>query len=955
MSAKYNTEAYILLLILGALQHTSFGLDCFVSDFGNYNESTKDCSDVHRLTFINISAPWSRIPAKLIEQTQRIQGIIVDGQSLKSIDNKGFCEWKYLTSFSADANQIKTLPSRMLGDCHNLQMLSLSNNSVNDIFEDTFYGLSLLVELDLSNNQIVSLPDVVFHPLISLRVLLLTNNKIGVIDKDHFTHNSVLNVLELNYNQINFIEQSAFWKLERLQTLELSFNPELKVIDLTSMDRLHDVYINNCNLSNLHIPNMLEEINANSNKITRLSIDSNSLLSGLYLKNNSFQDISELTQATKLRTLDISNNNITTIDFSYLMGTQIRELFVLDNPIQNFNVNSLTSINTIKLIEISLNNLDDQTLADLMKETRDKHISVQDPNRVPRKYTTPLPIVTTSTNGLTTPTNGITTQTNGLLTTPTNGLTTPSSVGPVQIPTIPTTPNVPVPSPVDTIDSLLDRIKKLESLTTILIWVLVAFSIFISCQVVLFVVTNYRRCSIPIPNIFSHNGISNGQRDHIMTNSMDPILEDTLITQFKSIIGVVQLVLVMSHAVTGQSYTISNLGKSNEGCKKITFDEITQDIPSELSNENVCSVEVRNQQLDIMTVKRFCGWKNLTYIYAEMDNITSLPANFLADCHNLQTLSLSGNKINTIDENAFQNLSALTTLDLSNNNIDVFNGSVCKPLQSLTNLRLNNNKLKTLNADIFQNLTKLVKLDLSNNSINQIDNNTFNPLQELRVLNVSFNPDLKYMKYTEMPKLKVLNIAHDQFTDLYVTSNMTKIIAEFNKISSLSIDPTNKLERIYLRNNSLLHIEWIWQTPSLKVLDAPHNNISFNFQSMFVFFSRKIESYDLTGNPCNFQLDKLAEHDEIMATYITHKVTRLENDISNLINLTEKVSDLKAMTYWMIIIFTLFMVFQISLFVYKNRMHSNVSFPNVFGQSNRPTNRSDEFNEFYPNLLEHGF
>ncbi|XP_055313720.1 leucine-rich repeat-containing G-protein coupled receptor 4-like [Sitodiplosis mosellana] len=555
MGARQKTLISILLSMF--VIHVASGFECEVRDFQNYTDSIKGCDDAKVLTF-NVKL-WSTPPKDLLNQTRNIHSIDVSGQSLKAIDNKGLCDWPYIKFIFAEENNITSLPSQALAGCHLLNTLSLSKNNISEIYDDAFHGLSLLTNLNLSNNQITSLSGNVFKPLTSLKTLRLNNNQMQAIDTDHFENNRKLEILDLSYNQIIAIDHGSFWKLKKLLTLDLSYNPGLNSLDLSEMDRLHDVIVNGASLTYLRIPTYVVNVFANNNNITQLKIDPNGSLEELCLSYNALRNISDLSPATQLTNLDISYNNITDIDFSYLMSTQIQRIDVLENPIKTFNVQALTSLPAIKSIEITTSNLDNRTLTVLITETNRLNIRLRDPNRDKERKTsmTMPPVTPVGPVTLSTPTT-ISTTTAKLTPAPTLAPKT-TAVPSIQKPT-PThapTPSAPTNSKDGMNNDMLRRIQNLEStieshiktepnessapnqhtemaesvanLRVLIICTMVAFTMFVSCQLAVFVNSNYRRWRILMPNFFPirHNGLANNRRTQL-NGSMDPMVEDVL-------------------------------------------------------------------------------------------------------------------------------------------------------------------------------------------------------------------------------------------------------------------------------------------------------------------------------------------------------------------------------------------------------------------------------------------
>ncbi|CAC5373342.1 unnamed protein product [Mytilus coruscus] len=93
-----------------------------------------------------------------------------------------------------------------------------------------------------------------------------------------------------------------------------------------------------------------------------------------------------------------------------------------------------------------------------------------------------------------------------------------------------------------------------------------------------------------------------------------------------------------------------------------------------------------------------------TYVSLSKNKITTIDANVFQGMTALQTLFMNENKITTVDANSFQGLTALTLLDLSYNKIT-------KDLKVLTVLDLEDNPLDCSNCEL-----KTIKDFLKNNS-----------------------------------------------------------------------------------------------------------------------------------------------------------------------------------------------------------------------------------------------
>ncbi|XP_039580959.1 leucine-rich repeat-containing G-protein coupled receptor 4 [Passer montanus] len=104
---------------------------------------------------------------------------------------------------------------------------------------------------------------------------------------------------------------------------------------------------------------------------------------------------------------------------------------------------------------------------------------------------------------------------------------------------------------------------------------------------------------------------------------------------------------------------------------------------------------------------------------------------------NLESLTLTGTKINSIPVNLCQEQKVLRTLDLSYNNIkDLPSFKGCHTLEEIS---LQHNQIHEIAEDTFQGLSSLRVLDLSRNRIHRIHKGAFITVGALLNLDLSFN------------------------------------------------------------------------------------------------------------------------------------------------------------------------------------------------------------------------
>lgn len=463
------------------------------------------------------------IPTEIFDQYTLLQSLDMKSNQLPTIANATFSKLKKLKTLYVVNNSLTSFPARAFVNCASLMTIDFSQNNISGLQNDNFFGLTSLTNLDLSQNQISTIDDDAFSSLVQLKELRLTQNRIQIIDKTLFARNHKLEMLYLDENEIAIIQPEAFWNLNNLRTLELNNNSRLTNVDLTHMNKLQDVFVNGAALVKLNVPATISKIYASNNVILNIQVEPNSTLKELDLEKNLCRDICQFGSLARLEELKLDFNNISTVDFGCLQNmTALRFLKLKNNPIRDLNATALlTYLPGLKSIQISAKNFDKPNLdkfIDTIKINGSNKIKIKDEND------RPLNDVTTTTT-----------------------TTTPMPVSDA------------TPSPTDSanvsneINLLLARIDKLETYITakeqegkandsivqsemeqsvanlrlMIVWTILAFSAFVSFQIIVFVRQNYKRFRLPV-NSTPRNVIQNGRNRSRSHESVSPILEEVL-------------------------------------------------------------------------------------------------------------------------------------------------------------------------------------------------------------------------------------------------------------------------------------------------------------------------------------------------------------------------------------------------------------------------------------------
>ena len=246
----------------------------------------------------------------------------------------------------------------------------------------------------------------------------------------------------------------------------------------------------------------------------------------------------------------------------------------------------------------------------------------------------------------------------------------------------------------------------------------------------------------------------------------------------------------------------------------------------------------------------------------------------------LYYLSIAGNEITTLDSVIIKDLIKLNTLNISENRITEVPGKTFRYQSDLAVLDLSRNSIKRIENNSFEGLENLVVLELQENQIELIQNDSLLHFMSLLGLNLSFNQIVTIPRLP--PPLTILDLRSNKIEQFdrecfSALSDIIEIILESNFLTSI---PTNafkgnlKLQVLNLSFNRLSTIDtrvfpldcnlesldishnlidrvvlYPDRFPSIKQLDAIHNNISYIAPDRLLkIFPRSIISINLSNN-----------------------------------------------------------------------------------------------------------
>jgi Leucine-rich repeat (LRR) protein len=196
-----------------------------------------------------------------------------------------------------------------------------------------------------------------------------------------------------------------------------------------------------------------------------------------------------------------------------------------------------------------------------------------------------------------------------------------------------------------------------------------------------------------------------------------------------------------------RKFQITKIVNFNAWYQNNTFPKIDHQTFRNMSNlDTIWMSGCRIQSLAEMTFQNLIV---LTKLGLRNNEIKVLHANLLVGLENLRVFDLTENLVEHIPATLFKGNVELKELWLSRNAIKRIPAGLFDELANLELLLIDHNQLEVIHPDTFQQTKKLKELYLQANKLQVIDKGTFNGLRELKYLNLKNNSyiDKEYGDY----------------------------------------------------------------------------------------------------------------------------------------------------------------------------------------------------------------
>ncbi|XP_033725607.1 toll-like receptor 7 [Pecten maximus] len=340
----------------------------------------QECSNV---TYLDFSSNQIRKMIGTVNRMMAVENLNLSHNFIRNIGDNFFTNFVKLSVLNLAKNEIGTISQNAFRGLPSLKSLNLSGNKIADTsaLSLVFRHLENLTELSLTGNSLHSLPDGIFESMVKLKTLDLSQNSLKSLTSQAFRGLVFLTNLRLSSNMIIDLPATIFQNLRLLNTLDLSNNLLLHFDDILLSDMTLTFNLSNNKLMNF--PNSFSHANVSTLDLHRNSIVTLSSMSMTFLHSIKYLDLSHnqisliqdgafegltnlealnLTHnqlvlnlnldvfrgARKLLDLDLSHNNLTSVDFMFSHSTLdvVKTLRLDHNPIDTVTDMTNKAVNT---------------------------------------------------------------------------------------------------------------------------------------------------------------------------------------------------------------------------------------------------------------------------------------------------------------------------------------------------------------------------------------------------------------------------------------------------------------------------------------------------------------------------------------------------------------------------------------------------------------------------------
>lgn len=351
-------------------------LNVFHVDFAgnNIKEIKSDAfANLPRLRYLNLSSNCISVIEnrgfKVSDAGNVLETLDLSNNSLTNLYEHIFYPLINLKYLYLQSNLIHFIDDSAFLYTKNVVILHLENNLISSL-NMTLIHLKALTDLDLSHNVMTHLSGFEINRLNSLVNLNLSHNELSTLDYDCFSNEYNIKIIDLSHNKIrSTIENTMFTNNKRLVFLNL-YNNYISTIQDNTFANSSLVYLNleKNNITGEIGQNMFtglqkiitKSLDLSRQNITAINKYSFSKMYSLFSVNVSHNRISLVEQKSfgnALNVLDLSYNNISSLDFLNDSLSNLTELYLKNNSISIVKKNAFQNQITLITLDLSDNKI----------------------------------------------------------------------------------------------------------------------------------------------------------------------------------------------------------------------------------------------------------------------------------------------------------------------------------------------------------------------------------------------------------------------------------------------------------------------------------------------------------------------------------------------------------------------------------------------------------------------
>ena len=249
-----------------------------------------------------------------------LEKLYLENNTLQLLDDRLFISLTKLTHLFLQNNRLKMLPASIFVHAKDLIELNISGNKISVLSCTTFQSQHTLITLNLAHNQLSTICPALFSGLHQLRFVTLDHNHITFSVSDNFLYKDSINLLGIYFssNNLTILPANIFTGVTSVQDFYLD-NNNIEDIDDGAFSGIDNIY-------------------------------------GLHLNNNSIQHVPRhWLSDLSVYYLDISHNNISTIDDFAFMSDHLVSLRIKGNLITTLSRNIFYGAPNLTILDISDN------------------------------------------------------------------------------------------------------------------------------------------------------------------------------------------------------------------------------------------------------------------------------------------------------------------------------------------------------------------------------------------------------------------------------------------------------------------------------------------------------------------------------------------------------------------------------------------------------------------------